>query len=378
MNSKLPDTGTSIFTTMSQLAVEHGALNMAQGFPDFDVSQELIDLVTFYMNDGKNQYPPSSGIPEFRQAIVDMHNHHFGTSHDAEKEVTVTTGATEAVFCAITALVHEGDEVILFDPAYDCYAPVIELQKAKSVHLKLSDDDFSIDWDEVSSVTGQKTRAVIVNSPHNPTGAVLSDEDMLRLQGIAIENDLYVISDEVYHHIAFDGFKHRSVLQYPELAKRSVAVFSFGKTFHVTGWKVGYAVAPAELSVEIRKIHQFISFTTHAPGQYALADFLENPSNYEYLPSFFQNKRDLFLEGVDGSRFSYVPTAGTYFQLLKFDKISKESDTEIANRLTREFKLATIPISVFFDDDHDASHLRFCFAKEDHTLKKAGEIIQKI
>ena len=351
---------------------------MAQGFPDFDVSQELIDLVTFYMNDGKNQYPPSSGIPKFRQAIVDMHSHHFGTSHNSETEVTVTAGATEAIFCAITALVHEGDEVILLDPAYDCYDPVIELQKAKGIHLRLSDDDFSIDWDEVSSVIGSKTRAIIINSPHNPTGAVLSDEDMLRLQKIAIEHDLFVISDEVYHHIVFDGLKHRSVLQYPELAKRSIAIFSFGKTFHVTGWKVGYAVAPPEISVEIRKIHQFISFTTHTPSQFALGDFLKSPSNYEYLPAFFQKKRDLFLEGVTESRFSGTPAAGTYFQLLKFDKISKESDVEIANRLTREFKLASIPISVFFEDGHDASFLRFCFAKEDETLKMAGEIIQRI
>ena len=378
MISKLPNTGTSIFTTMSQQAVENGALNMAQGFPDFDVSKELIDLVTFYMNEGKNQYSPSSGIPEFRKAIVEMHSHHFGISHNAEKEITVTAGATEALFCAITALVHEGDEVILFDPAYDCYDPVIKLQKAKGVHLKLSDKDFSIDWNEVTSAIGSKTRAIIINTPHNPTGAVLSNEDMLRLQEIAVVNDLFVISDEVYHHIVFDGLKHRSVLQYPELAKRSVVTFSFGKTFHVTGWKVGYVVAPPELSVEIRKVHQFVSFTTHTPSQFAFTDFLKDPSNYEYLPDFFQKKRDLFFEGVTGSRFSGTPVAGTYFQLLKFDKISKESDIEIANRLTQEFKLAAIPISVFFEDGHDASYLRFCFAKEDDTLKKAGEIMQRI
>ncbi len=348
MTSKLPNTGTSIFTTMSQLAVKHGALNMSQGFPDFDVSQKLIDLVSFYMNEGKNQYPPSPGIPKFRQAIATMHEHHFGTSHDFESEITITSGATEAIFCAIAALIHEGDEVIVFDPAYDCYAPVIELQKAKTIHLNLSDTDFNINWEEVKSSVSSRTRAIIVNTPHNPTGAVMSDEDMLTLQRIAVEHDLYVISDEVYHHIVYDGVKHRSVLQYPELARRSVAIFSFGKTFHATGWKVGYAVAPPELTTEVRKMHQFISFTTHTPSQFALADFAIDPSNYEYLPEFFQSKRDLFLNGVEGSRFEGIPTAGTYFQLLRFDSISKEADTEMANRLTKKFQLATIPISVFF------------------------------
>lgn len=378
MTSKLPNTPTSIFTTMSLLSMKHGALNMAQGFPDFDVSQQLIDLVTFYMNEGKNQYPPSPGVPKFRQTIATMHQHHFGTTHDPDTEITITSGATEAIFCAITALVHEGDEVIVFDPAYDCYAPVIELQKAKSVHLKLSDIDFSIDWEEVEATVTEKTRAIIINSPHNPTGAVLADTDLLALQKIAVEHNLYVISDEVYHHIVYDGAKHRSVLQYPELAKRSVAIFSFGKTFHATGWKMGYAVAPPELTVEIRKIHQFVSFTTHTPSQFALADFAINPSNYEYLPDFFQAKRDLFMRGIEGSQFEGKPTAGTYFQLLRFDKISKEADTDMANRLTKEFQLASIPISVFFADGHDASYLRFCFAKEDATLEQAAEIMRKI
>ncbi|MCP4458470.1 MAG: aminotransferase class I/II-fold pyridoxal phosphate-dependent enzyme [Cytophagales bacterium] len=378
MTSKLPNTGTSIFTTMSQRAAKHGALNMAQGFPDFDVSQELIDRVALHMNEGRNQYPPSAGIPDFRQAIAEMHSHHFGTSHDPETEITVTSGATEALFSTITALIHEGEEVIVFDPAYDSYEPVIELQKAKTVHLKLSDHDFTIGWQEVVSAITDKTRAIIINTPHNPTGAVMTDADMLALDKIATEHDLIVISDEVYHHIVFDGAKHRSVLQYPELAKRSVAIFSFGKTFHATGWKVGYVAAPKEITAEIRKIHQFVTFTTHTPCQFAIADFVRNPSNYEYLPDFFQKKRDIFLDGVKGSRFEGSPASGTYFQLLRFDNISKESDTEMANRLTREFQLASIPISNFFADGHDASYLRFCFAKEDNTLEKAAEILQKI
>jgi len=378
MISKLPNTGTSIFTTMSLLSAQHGALNMAQGFPDFDVSQELIDRVYFHMNKGRNQYPPSAGIPAFREALAAMHQHHFGTSHDPDKEITVTSGATEALFSTISALVYEGDEVIVFDPAYDSYEPVIDLQKAKAIHLKLSDEDFSVNWEEVKSVISERTRAIIVNSPHNPTGAVLSETDLLALQKIAVDNDLFVISDEVYHHIVFDGVKHRSVLQYPELAKRSVAIFSFGKTFHATGWKLGYAVAPAEITAEIRKIHQFVTFTTHTPSQFALADFVGNSANYEYLPSFFQQKRDLFLDGLKGSRFEWNPTSGTYFQLVRFDKISKEADTDMANRLTREFKLATIPVSVFFEDGHDASYLRVCFAKEDETLVRAAEIMQKI
>lgn len=363
---------------MSQLAVEHGALNMAQGFPDFAVSEELIDRVTYHMQRGRNQYPPSAGIPQLRQAIAQMHSVMMKTTPNPDTEITVTTGATEALFCAITALVHEGDEVILFDPAYDSYEPVIELQKARAVHVKLRDEDFGVPWDEVEAKITPKTRAILVNTPHNPTGKMMTDEDMKELGRLAQEHNLQVISDEVYNHLVFDGRKHLSVLQYPGLADRSVAVYSFGKTFHATGWKMGYAVAAPHLTAELRKIHQFVTFTTHSPGQFAIADFLEEPSHYTYLPGFFQQKRDMFLKGLEGSRFTAKPAEGTYFQLLSFEKISREKDVEIATKWTEEFKLATIPISVFYADGHDPSCLRFCFAKEDSTLLKACEILQRI
>lgn len=360
------------------MASEHGALNMAQGFPDFGVSQELIDLVSHHMNKGRNQYPPSLGIPQLRSAIAGMHENITGTNHDPDAEITVTTGATEGLFCAISVFVNSGDEVIIFDPAYDSYEPVINLQGAKAVHCKLAAPDFKVNWEEVQSKITSKTSTIIINTPHNPTGMVMTDEDMQTLQGIATDNDLLVISDEVYNHLVYDEIEHKSVLQYPELAKRSVAVYSFGKTFHATGWKMGYVVAPTELTAEIRKIHQFVTFTTHSPGQFALADFMQDSATYSYLPTFFQEKRDAFFQGIQGSRFTGIPSNGTYFQLLSFEKISDEKDTEIAEKLTKEFKLATIPISVFYEDGYDASYLRFCFAKEIETLEKAAKIMCKI
>lgn len=378
MISKLPNTQTSIFTVMSALAVEKGALNMAQGFPDFSVSEELIDLVTLHMKKGRNQYPPAIGIPTLRSAIAGMHQHMMGISPDVDQEITITTGATEALFCAITALVHEGDEVIVFDPAYDSYEPVIELQKAKTVHVRLNDESFTIPWDEVLSKVNNKTKAIIINTPHNPTGAVMTDADMLRLQVLAEEYNLFVISDEVYNHMVYDGIKHRSVLQYPELAKRSVAVYSFGKTFHATGWKMGYAVAPVEITKELRKIHQFVTFTTHSPGQFAIADFLADQANYSYLPEFFQCKRDLLLSGLSGTAFHAFPSQGTYFQLISFKEMSDKSDVEIARLWTEKFKIATIPVSVFNEDGHDGKYLRICFAKEDQTIERACEILRTI
>ncbi len=375
MTSKLPHVGTSIFTKMSLLSAEHGALNMAQGFPDFDVSQELIDLVSHHMNKGRNQYPPSAGIPKLRQAIATMHASLTQTDHDPHTQITITTGATEALFASITAFVQAGDEVIIFDPAYDSYEPVINLQGAKAIHCRLQSPEFRIDWDEVKKKVSSKTSTILINTPHNPTGMVMTDEDMKNLEAIAVEHDLLVISDEVYNHLVFDGIEHRSPLQYPELAKRSISIYSFGKTFHATGWKIGYAIAPPAITAEIRKIHQFVTFTTHTPGQFALADFMSDPSTYSYLPSFFQKKRDLFFDGISGSRFSGTPSKGTYFQLLSFEKISQEGDEEMANRLTKEFKLATIPISVFYEGGYDASYLRLCFAKEDETLLKAAKIM---
>ena len=363
---------------MSALSVEHGALNMAQGFPDFSVSEELIDLVTFHMKKGRNQYPPAIGVPALRQSIATMHEQIMGVSPDADQEITITTGATEALFCTISALVHPGDEVIVFDPAYDSYEPVIELQKAKTVHVRLLDGSFAIPWDEVLAKVNSRTRAIIINTPHNPSGAVMTDADMQRLQVLAEEYNLFVISDEVYNHMVYDGTHHRSVLQYPELAKRSVAIYSFGKTFHATGWKMGYAIAPAEISKEIRKIHQFVTFTTHTPGQFAVADFLTESKNYTYLPEFFQRKRDLFLKGLEGTKFQAIPSKGTYFQLISYKDMSELGDVVLAKQWTEAYKIATVPVSVFNADGHDGKYLRICFAKEDATIERACEILKSI
>lgn len=351
---------------------------MAQGFPDFDVSSELIDLVTENMKKGRNQYPPSSGIAKLRSTIADMHRNITRTEHDPELEITVASGATEALFSTITAFFGPGDEVIIFDPAYDSYEPVINLQGSKVVHCQLRAPDFRIDWEEVRSKISKNTRGIVINTPHNPTGMVMSAEDMLELEKIAQENDILVISDEVYNHIVFDGAEHQSVLMYPELAKRSVAIFSFGKTFHATGWKIGYAIAPPDISAEIRKVHQFVTFTTHSPGQFAIAEHMTDPKNYTYLPEFFQNKRDHFLDGIRHSRFKGIPARGTYFQMLSFEDISDEKDTEFADRITKDFKLASIPISVFYGDGYDPRYVRFCFAKKEETLDQAIEIMNKL
>jgi methionine aminotransferase len=378
MISKLPNTQTSIFTVMSALSVEHGALNMAQGFPDFSVSEELIDLVTFHMKKGRNQYPPAIGIPALRQSIASMHQYMMGIQPDPDQEITITTGATEALFCAITALIHEGDEVIVFDPAYDSYEPVIELQKARTVHVRLLDGTFEIPWDEVKAKVTNRTKMIIVNTPHNPTGMMMTDADMKMLESIAVEHNLFVISDEVYNHMVYDGVPHLSVLQYPELAKRSVAVYSFGKTFHATGWKMGYAVAPAAITKEIRKIHQFVTFTTHTPGQFAIADYLSEQTHYTYLPKFFQHKRDLFLKGIEGAGFKAIPSKGTYFQLISYEGMSNMGDVKLARMWTEKHKIATVPVSVFNEDGHDGKYLRICFAKEDATIERACEILRSI
>ncbi len=375
--SKLPKTGNSIFTVMSQMAHKHQALNLAQGFPDFEVSPEIIDLVTFHMKKGRNQYVPSMGIPSLRQGITDMVKVTMDVAVDMEN-VTITSGATEGLYASITALVHPGDEVIMFDPSYDSYAPVIELQQGVPIRLKLSDEDFSIDWEVVRSAVTSRTKAIIINTPHNPTGMVMSDDDMKALEEIAIRHDLFVISDEVYGHIVFDEGQHLSVLQFPRLAARSIAVFSFGKTFHTTGWKVGYTIAPAYLTTEIRKIHQFVTFTVHSPTQFALADFIKNESNYMGLSTFFQKKRDLFMTGLGDSAFVGKPSQGTYFQLLSFENLGDDSDEQMAKKLIEINRLATIPVSVFYEDQYDAQYLRFCFAKLDSTIGEAVRILKEI
>ena len=377
--SKLPDVGTTIFAVMSKMAHDYAAINLSQGFPDFQVSPELISLISDYMKTGMNQYAPMPGIPALREQIALMINARYGHDANPETEVTITSGATEALFDTVTALVHPGDEVIIFDPGYDSYDPAIRLSGGKPVHLTLKQPDFSIDWQEVAENITSKTRMLIINTPHNPTGAVLLNEDMQQLQKLVAKYpNLLVLSDEVYEHIIFDGFQHESVLRYPVLRDRCIAVFSFGKTFHATGWKVGYTVAPANITAEIRKVHQFVTFSVNTPVQWALADYLKDEGNYSYLPQFFQRKRDLFIDKIKNSRFEPVPCHGTYFQLLSYKNIADKGDMEMASLLTKEYGVASIPISAFYGNKQDDKILRFCFAKDEDTIEKAAEILCKI
>jgi len=378
ISSKLPKVGTTIFTVMSRLAQEQNAFNLSQGFPDFPVDQRLIDLVHQHMSSGKNQYPPMAGIPALREIISGKMENLYGASYDPESEITITAGGTQAIFTAIMATINEGDEVILFTPAYDCYAPAIELAGGKPVYVQLKSGDFSIDWKQVKKVVTRRTKMIMINTPHNPSGSVISNNDVQELIKITKDNDIVILSDEVYEHIIFDGQPHRSMANYPELANRSIIVYSFGKTFHVTGWKTGYVVGPSNLMAEFRKVHQFNVFTANAPIQYALADYMSDPENYLHIGEMYQAKRDLFLSAVKASRFMIKPSIGTYFQLLDYSKISEEEDTELAKRLTIEHKVASIPVSVFYHNPIQNQVLRFCFAKEDETLKRAGDIICKI
>ncbi len=371
--SKLPNVGTSIFTTMSQLSSDHGALNLSQGFPDFDADKRLVDLVNHHMKSGRNQYAPSNGIPKLRKEIADLFSDYYGAQINWENNVTITVGATEAIYASLAGLISPGDEVIIFDPSYDSYDPVVRLNGGIPVRLKLRPADFSVDWDQVESRIGANTRIILINSPHNPTGAILEKTDLERLQEIAIKNDLIVVSDEVYHHIIFDGQRHESVLRYPELAMRSVAIFSFGKIFHATGWKVGFAIASETLTREIQKIHQFLTFSVHTPTQFALADYMEEGLQFESISKLFEKKRDLFVDQLDNPRFIPVRSRGTYFQLLKYQDAL--NDMALATKMTKEARLASIPISVFYEDGFDDHVLRFCFAKEDETIMKAVNIL---
>ena len=378
IQSKLPDVGTTIFTKMSKMAHETGAINLSQGFPDFPVSEELIDRVAHYMRQGMNQYAPMPGMPQLRQAIAAKLERSFGVKLNPDEEITVTSGATEALFAVIAALVHEGDEVIVLDPAYDSYVPASVLQGAKVKRVPLKAETFEPDWSAIETAISPKTRLLVLNTPHNPTGAVWKKEDMARLEELVKQHQFWVLSDEVYEHIIFDGQEHQSVLRYPELRKYSAAVYSFGKTFHATGWKTGYVVAPPLLMKEIRKVHQYLTFSTHTPTQLAIADYLQEPSNYESLPQFYQQKRDAFLKLMEGSRFEPIPCSGTYFQLYSYSAISDKPDVEMAEWLTREKGVASIPVSVFYEQGQDQRLLRFCFAKNEETLKKAAEVLCRI
>ncbi|MDP3357817.1 MAG: methionine aminotransferase [Lutibacter sp.] len=378
IHSKLPAVKTSIFSIMSGLAAEENALNLSQGFPNFESDLKLIDLVNKAMVNGKNQYAPMPGILSLREAIAEKMFNLYGVSYNPETEITITAGATQAIFTAIAATVHKDDEVIIFKPAYDCYEPTIELFGGKTVSVQLNPEDFTIDWQKVKGLITDKTRMIIINSPHNPSGRILSNNDMLQLEALLQNTNILLLSDEVYEHIIFDGEKHQSAALFPALAERTFIVASFGKTFHNTGWKVGYCIAPAQLTEEFRKVHQFNVFSVNHPVQIALAEYLKNPNNYLELGRFYQQKRDLFLSLLKDSRFDFIPSKGTYFQLLNFSKITDESDVDFAVKLTKEQKIASIPISVFNEAGLDTKVLRFCFAKTDETLKKAAEILNQI
>lgn len=363
---------------MSKMALEHGAINLSQGFPDFPVDKKIIDLISKFMLEGHNQYAPMPGVPALRNVIAEVISTTYNHTVDPETEITITAGATEAIFSAIAALVDKGDEVILFDPSYDSYAPAIRLNGGVPVHINLRYPEFSIDWDEVKSKINTRTRIIMVNTPQNPSGAVLSEQDLKALQSLAIEHDLIVLSDEVYERIIFDGKKHQSVLYYPELAARSLATFSFGKTFHATGWKVGYVIAPKNISAEIRKAHQFVTFSVNTPVQLALAEYMKTPEHYLNLGSFYQQKRDYFLNGINGSSFKPLACHGSYFQSLSYSAISTLSDREMAEELTKKHKVASVPISAFYNDKTDNKLLRFCFAKNEETLDKAIDILRRM
>lgn len=376
--SKLPHTGTSIFAIMSGLANEVGAINLSQGFPNFPVSEKLISLVNHYMQQGMNQYAPMQGVMALREAISAKVSNTYGIKYDPATEINITAGATQAIFSVITALVGSGDEVIIIEPAYDSYAPAVELNGGTVRYSTLNLPDYSVNWAEIRSLVNSRTRLIIINSPHNPTGSVLAAADLLELDKITRGTDIVVLSDEVYEHLIFDGLRHESICYYPSLASRSFVIGSFGKTFHTTGWKTGFVLAPANLMTEFRKAHQFIVFAGNTPMQYALAEFLNDPDNYNYLPGFYQQKRDFFLNQIRGSRFRIIPCHGTYFQLLDYSDISEESELDFAIRLTREFKVASVPVSPFYHEKKDYRVLRFCFAKTEETLGKAGEILKGI
>ena len=376
--SKLPDTKTSIFSIMGKMAVQHNAINLSQGFPGFDIDPKLHKLVTKAMQEGYNQYAPMRGIYSLRKKIAEKLNTAYGSNYHPEHEITITSGATQAIYTAIAAFVHPGDEVIILKPAYDCYEPAIQTHGGIAVPIQLKAPDYKVDWQEVQQAISPKTRMLIINTPHNPTGTVLESTDMLHLQDLLEGTNIILLSDEVYEHIIFDGKQHQSVARFPKLVERSLITASFGKTFHTTGWKMGYIAGSKELMTEFHKVHQYTVFCVSHPMQKAFAQYLETPEHYLQLSTFYQQKRDLFLSLIKDSRFRFTPTSGTYFQLLDYRAITDEQDTLFAERLTKEKGIASIPTSVFNLDEEDFKMLRFCFAKTDDTLKRAAEILNKV
>lgn len=373
-SSKLPQVGTSIFSVMSALAKEHQAINLSQGFPDFECHPKLLELVQKY-NSGYNQYAPMPGIQPLREQIARLLQNCYGADYHPETEITVTAGATQGIYTSLAAFVASGDEVIVFEPAYDSYIPAIQANGGTAVPITLEQPDFKINWEKVKQKINAKTKAIIINTPHNPSGTTLLPSDLTELERLVAGKNILVISDEVYEHMSFDGKPHQSVARYKSLAAQSIIVSSFGKTIHATGWKIGYVAAPKGIMAEFRKIHQFLVFCVNHPLQMALSEYLKDASVYQDLAQFYQAKRDYFRKLISSSRFNLEPCTGTYFQLLNYKNISHETDTDFAIRLTKEKGLAAIPLSVFYTDKLQQNFLRFCFAKKDETLEKAAEII---
>ena len=359
--------------------MENDAINLSQGYPDYDCPKELKELLSWYVERGYNQYAPLAGVPELRVQCAKKIFRHYGLEIDCDNEITITPGATEAIYCAITAVVKSGDEVIMFDPVYDCYDPAVRLSGGRPVHICLEAPGYKIDWDVVRSTVSERTRAIIINSPHNPTGAILNSSDLETLSKIANQNDIIVISDEVYEHLVFDSEKHESVLSHPELAKRSFAIFSFGKTYGVTGWKTGYVVGSTLLTRELRRVHQFVTFVACTPLQYALAEFMKKYEGYtDSLKPFYQSKRDLFLKELGGSLLKFIPSEGTFFQLVDYSEISTGPDVDFVEFLTKKIGVAAIPTSVFYETPPEQQVIRLCFCKEDDTLKRAANRLANI
>lgn len=378
IQSKLPKVGSSIFSVMSAMARKHGAINLSQGFPNFDGSDRLKNLVSHYINKGMNQYAPMAGVLELREAIAQKFNALYDIEVDADTEITVTAGATQAIFTAITAFVKPDDEVILIEPAYDSYRPAIQVNGGRPVTYELSAPDFEIDWQQFQKLVTFKTRMIIINTPQNPTGQILKLQDYKELEKITAGTDILILSDEVYEHLVFDGLEHHTILKFPALRERSLATFSFGKTYHHTGWKMGYCIAPPHLMKEFQKVHQFNVFSVNTPIQYALADFMKFPEAYTTLSDFYQQKRDYFLENMNGSSLQPILCEGTYFQLFNYSAISTENDMDFAMRLIEEFGVATIPVSAFYSSAKNQYIIRICFAKTEETLEKAAKILRKL
>ena len=378
ITSKLPNVGTTIFTTMSVLAAQNNAINLGQGFPDFPMNEELVALVAEAMRSGHNQYTHMNGYVPLREALAEKIEYLYQTKINPDTQITVTPGGTYALYTALTTILQPGDEVIVFEPAYDCYIPAIELNGAKAVTLQLTFPDYKIDWMAVKNVITEKTRAVMINSPHNPTGSVLSEDDIAQLRDVVKNTNIIIISDEVYEHLIFDGYEHQSILRYPDLLERSFVSFSFGKVYHCTGWKLGYSVSSPALMNEFRKVHQFNAFSCDTPKQVALSNFLANREHYTALGGFMEQKRDYFQSGMAQTKLKPLPTHGSYFQIYSYDGLAEESEKDFAVRLTKECGVATIPVSAFYQQEVNNKVLRFCFCKTEATLDAAIERLTKL